>query len=189
MCAVKRLMLLAMHPVSDARQRFRLRKNRKKPRHRGLLARAANGLLKKSTFRLHLSGRFFREVAMTRKHSNWLLATGLGLACCVLQGCQQDQETETSSTTANSENLANPTAPVVEARLAPAPKSKAPELTEPINVNTATAKELAKLPSIGPILAQRVIDGRPYGTVEDLLEVDGIGKGTLEKINTLVTLD
>lgn len=57
-----------------------------------------------------------------------------------------------------------------------------------INVNTATLAELEGLPSIGPVMAQLIIDGRPYGEVDDLLNVKGIGPATLDKIRDLVTV-
>lgn len=57
-----------------------------------------------------------------------------------------------------------------------------------VNINTATLSELESLPSIGPKMAQLIIDGRPYGEVDDLLAVKGIGPATLEKIRDLVTV-
>lgn len=53
-----------------------------------------------------------------------------------------------------------------------------------VNVNTATAEELESLPGIGPSLAQRIIAQRQkasFQSVEDLLQVSGIGRGTLAK--------
>lgn len=42
-------------------------------------------------------------------------------------------------------------------------------VTIKVNVNTATAAELDKLWGIGPVTAAKIIDNRPYQTVEELL--------------------
>ncbi|HHU91760.1 MAG TPA: ComEA family DNA-binding protein [Halanaerobiaceae bacterium] len=55
-----------------------------------------------------------------------------------------------------------------------------------ININTADATELQKLSGIGPGKAKSIIDYRtkngPFKSVDDLLQVSGIGEKTLEKI-------
>ncbi len=53
-----------------------------------------------------------------------------------------------------------------------------------VDVNTAGAAELESLPGVGPataakILASRDVDG-PFGSVDDLLRVSGIGPATLD---------
>ncbi len=50
------------------------------------------------------------------------------------------------------------------------------------DLNLATKEELQTIKGIGPVLAERIIAGRPYGCVEDLLKVKGIGPKTLEQI-------
>lgn len=57
-----------------------------------------------------------------------------------------------------------------------------------IDINTATSRELESLSGIGPSLAARIIDGRPYRRVRDLLGVRGIGPRTLERLETLITV-
>jgi len=53
---------------------------------------------------------------------------------------------------------------------------------EPINPNTASRDELLSLPGVGEVTALRIIEARPYQSVEDLLRVPGIGPKTLESI-------
>ena len=62
-----------------------------------------------------------------------------------------------------------------------------------INVNTATAAELEKLPRIGPTMAQRILDYReangPFATVEDIQNVPGVGPATFEGFKDLITVN
>jgi competence protein ComEA len=58
-----------------------------------------------------------------------------------------------------------------------------------VDLNLATAEELDKLPGIGPSLAGSIIAGRPYGKVEDLLRVPGIGEGILAKLRPYVKVE
>ncbi len=50
-----------------------------------------------------------------------------------------------------------------------------------LDLNTATEEELQSIKGIGPVLATRIIAGRPYKTVDDLLKVKGIALKKLEK--------
>lgn len=61
-----------------------------------------------------------------------------------------------------------------------------------VNINTASPTELDTLPGVGEVIAQRIIDHRtehgPFTSVDDLLDVSGIGEVTLEELRDLVTV-
>jgi competence protein ComEA len=62
--------------------------------------------------------------------------------------------------------------------------------TEPLNLNTATAKELQALPGIGKKKAENIVNDRKanglYHSVDDLQRIKGIGRGMVEKLTPLV---
>lgn len=67
-----------------------------------------------------------------------------------------------------------------------------PAVTFPINVNSASQRELEELPGIGPVLAGAIIARRkefgPFERAEDLKNVPGIGEKTYARIAPLVTV-
>jgi len=61
-----------------------------------------------------------------------------------------------------------------------------------VHINTADATTLQLLPGVGPVLADRIIAYRdsdgPFTTVEDLLDVPGIGEGKLAALRDVVAI-
>jgi competence protein ComEA len=76
------------------------------------------------------------------------------------------------------------TAPSRAAAPAPA-RATAPDM-KLVDINTASSAELEAVPGIGKSLAQRILTFREkngaYGTIDDLLKVQGIGEKSLEKL-------
>jgi competence protein ComEA len=66
------------------------------------------------------------------------------------------------------------------------------DLSGVVNVNTATAEQLMLLPGIGEAKARAILDRRKeqggYKTVDDLIEVKGIGSAALDKIRPFVAI-
>lgn len=62
-----------------------------------------------------------------------------------------------------------------------------------ININTAASFELDSLPGIGPTTAGKIIAYReengPFRSIEDIINVSGIGPGIYERIKDLITVD
>ena len=85
---------------------------------------------------------------------------------------------------------------VVAAEEAPAGPTAAvaaaPDAAAPLDVNAASAAELDALPGIGPVLAQRIVDYRlehgPYGTIDELANVEGISPRMVGELRPLVTV-
>lgn len=62
-----------------------------------------------------------------------------------------------------------------------------------VNINTADADTLQKLPRVGPVISARVVEFRSqvgaFGSKEDLLKVRGIGPKTMEMLRTFVVVE
>ncbi len=70
--------------------------------------------------------------------------------------------------------------------------AQANENKEKVNINTASASQLETLPGIGPSLANKIISYReekgPFQSLEDLMEVSGIGDKLFDNIKNNISL-
>ena len=59
-------------------------------------------------------------------------------------------------------------------------------LGKPLSLQHASAADLEALPGVGPTLARRIVEGRPYRTVEDLDRVKGIGPRKMDALRRML---
>lgn len=55
-----------------------------------------------------------------------------------------------------------------------------------VSINSASESELDTLPGVGPVTAGKIINGRPYSSVDDLKNKKIVNSSTFEKIRDLV---
>jgi competence protein ComEA len=100
-------------------------------------------------------------------------------------------------------SLLNLAAPLTDGTQILVPKAGPPGVVVPgggtvgssgglININSASATELETLSGIGEVLAATIVEYReqngPFASVDDLMDVSGIGPATLEEIRDQVTV-
>ncbi len=66
------------------------------------------------------------------------------------------------------------------------PISQIDASSEPISINSASAGELDRLPGIGEKLAEKIIGGRPYETIDELRTRIKVGQSVFDKIKEMI---
>ena len=153
--------------------------------------------------------RLQQRIAITRAECNVILGLALlfclGLTARYIQSRAQplpavdyaeaerafEQASEASPAEPVEQALPVPAAEASPERTAYQPKSAPPAAA--IDLNTATAAELQRLPRIGPKLAARILAHReahgPFRRVQDLVQVRGIGKKTLARLTPYLVVE
>ncbi|MCL4353563.1 ComEA family DNA-binding protein [Patescibacteria group bacterium] len=57
-----------------------------------------------------------------------------------------------------------------------------------ININSASAAELDKLPGVGPATARKIIDGRPYSSIDELIGKKIMSQKAFDKIKDRISV-
>src|SRR5262245_36311217 len=65
-------------------------------------------------------------------------------------------------------------------------RSRAAAPGEPVDINRASEPELVRLPGVGPALAARIIDARPFADIDDLRRVRGVRTVLFERLRPLL---
>lgn len=58
-----------------------------------------------------------------------------------------------------------------------------------VNINSASQGQLDGLSGVGPVTSQKIIDGRPYQKIEDLISKKIVTKSVFEKIKDSITIN
>jgi DNA uptake protein ComE-like DNA-binding protein len=67
-----------------------------------------------------------------------------------------------------------------------AASAKAAPAAQPLDINSASKEDLAKLPGIGEALSDKIIAGRPYTKKTDLLAKKVLNRATFAKVRALI---
>ena len=161
-----------------------------------LVVHVTGAVREPGVFRLPSSSRVIDAVAAAGGTTPMADTVAVNFAATLVDGAQVFIPQRGRSTTTS---IARPR-PGVN----PPPTPMAPQITVPspvggttptgalVNLNTASLAELDSLPGIGPSTAQAIIDYRVvkgrFKTVEDLLNVRGIGKAKLAAIRSRVSV-
>ena len=98
------------------------------------------------------------------------------------------EETQRATGEVGAAGASGASEPVLEAPVArrdsssPRRGSAGAQRVRSVDINSASRRRLEGVPGVGPALASRIIEGRPYAQVDDLLRVSGIGERTLERM-------
>jgi DNA uptake protein ComE-like DNA-binding protein len=68
----------------------------------------------------------------------------------------------------------------------PAGAAIVPERAALVDLNRAPAEALERLPGVGPAIATRIVDARPFASVDDLARVRGLRGRRLARVRALV---
>lgn len=60
--------------------------------------------------------------------------------------------------------------------------------SQTLNLNTASEKDLDSLPGVGAVTAQKIINGRPYAQVQELLDKKIVSSKVFEEIKEKVSV-
>lgn len=121
------------------------------------------------------------------------VVVGAGVVALILNRPREVKVSVGPSWTPAPEQPAEPVAPPPAAAPSTAAHNgHAPETSRPLNINTATAEQLAALPGIGPVLAERIIAFRTqkggFVSVDDLDAVSGIGAHLIDSLRPYIAV-
>ena len=67
--------------------------------------------------------------------------------------------------------------------------AKAPAIVARIGLNSASKSALRTLPKVGTVVAERIIEARPFSSIDQLRDVNGVTNSLFESLVERVSLD
>ncbi len=99
-------------------------------------------------------------------------------ACVLLQGPIAAAQTTSTPTTKTAAAPSKSTTPA---------KSAKADATSVVNINTGSATELGSLPQIGKVRTAKIIAGRPYKSVDELVTKKVLSPKLFDKLKARLT--
>ena len=103
------------------------------------------------------------------------------------KSAKTSEKAEASEKSSAAEKPAKAEKPAASESASASKSSKGSAPSAPVDLNTASEKELEDLPGVGPATAKKIVAGRPYGSVSDLSKA-GVSKSTISKISSMVVV-
>jgi competence protein ComEA len=58
-----------------------------------------------------------------------------------------------------------------------------------VDINKANERELRLVPGLGPALANKIIDNRPYASIWELMKIEGLGRQRVNSLAPYITTE
>ncbi len=113
-----------------------------------------------------------------------LLAAGVALAMLANPAFAQKADTPADAKKATTD--AKKATDAAAKKPAPAPAAAAPAKAEPMDINTASEKDLATLKGIGEARAKAIVKGRPYKGKDELVQKKIVPQNVYDDIKDLI---
>ena len=102
-------------------------------------------------------------------------------ACLLLPGMTVLAQTTTGSASSS-------TRPMTPTKPKAAPKSTKADATSVVSINTGTASDLGSLPQIGKVRTAKIIAGRPYKSIDEIVTKKVLSQKLFDKLKSRLTL-
>ena len=133
------------------------------------------------------TARFFVLLALVTAFS--LSVSGMAMAAAAEQAVKGAAGAAAGATTESAKDTAKDTAKGA----APKAATKAMAPAQKANINTAKAKDLAKVPGVGAKTASAIVSYRekhgPFKSLEELKQIKGIGEKKYDKLKDKLTVE